>query len=65
LGYRADVVEFIDSKHTPKNLLIRAKKTTPQNTKKSVDEYLTLRKQWHINPSLETFLKKELSPYLT
>ena len=28
LGYRAEVMEFIDSKHTPKNLLIRAKKTS-------------------------------------
>jgi len=59
------VVEFIDSKHTPKNLLIRAQKTAHQHTKKSVDEYLTLRKKWHIKPSLETFLQKELSPYLT
>lgn len=65
LGYRADVVEFIDSKHTPKNLLIRAKKTTPSHTQKQVDEYLTLRNQWHIEPSLEKFLNKELSPYLT
>jgi SAM-dependent methyltransferase len=65
LGYRADVVEFIDSKHTPKNLLIRAQKTTPQNISKIVEEYLILRNQWHIKPSLETFLQKELSPYLT
>lgn len=65
LAYHTDVVEFIDSKHTPKNLLIRAKKATPSNTQKHVEEYLTLRNQWHIEPSLEKFLKKELSPYLT
>ena len=65
LGYRADVVEFIDSKHTPKNLLIRAKKIAQSNPKKQAEEYLTLRNQWHIEPSLEKFLQKELSPHLT
>jgi hypothetical protein len=64
LGYRADIVEFIDSKHTPKNLLIRAKKASHTDTQKQVDGYLTLRNQWHIEPSLEKFLQKELSPYL-
>ena len=26
-GYRAEVVEFVDSRHTPRNLLIRARRT--------------------------------------
>jgi SAM-dependent methyltransferase len=65
LGYRAEVVEFIDSKHTPKNLLIRAKKVPSRATRKRADEYLLLRDQWHIRPSLEKFLQKELSPFLT
>lgn len=64
LGYRADVVEFIDSKHTPKNLLIRAKKIPQTHIKKHVEEYQTLRQQWHIEPSLEKFLEQELAPYL-
>ena len=26
-GYRVDVVEFVDSRHTPRNLLLRARRT--------------------------------------
>ena len=33
-GYRVDVLEFIDMEHSPKNLLIRAKKTNVSATKK-------------------------------
>lgn len=63
LGYRADVVEFIDSKHTPKNILIRAKKTTHPGDQTSVSEYLALRDFWHINPCIERLLKRELESY--
>ena len=65
LGYRTDVTEFIDSKHTPKNLLIRAKKTSQTGNPTLIQEYCTLRDFWHIKPSLEHLLAKELSPYLS
>lgn len=65
LGYRTDVTEFIDSKHTPKNLLIRAKKTSQQGDKTLVQEYCNLRDFWHIQPSLERLLFDELAPLLT
>jgi SAM-dependent methyltransferase len=65
LGYRTDVTEFIDSKHTPKNLLIRAKKTSQQGDKTLVQEYCTLRDFWRIQPSLERLLSVELAPLLT
>ena len=63
LGYRTDVVEFIDSKHTPKNILIRAKKTAQPGDPALVSEYLALRDFWHIEPSIEKFLKRELDPH--
>ena len=31
-GYRAEVVEFVDSQHTPRNLLIRARRTGAEAT---------------------------------
>ncbi|MDA0709970.1 MAG: SAM-dependent methyltransferase [bacterium] len=65
LGYRADIVEFIDSKHTPKNLLIRAVKSVSSDAQQQADAYRTLTRQWHILPCLETRLRNELSPYLT
>ncbi|MDP6042564.1 MAG: SAM-dependent methyltransferase [Candidatus Latescibacteria bacterium] len=62
LGYRTDVTEFIDSKHTPKNLLIRAKKTSQQGNKTLAQEYCKLRDFWHIQPCLERLLSNELTP---
>ena len=64
LGYRTDIVEFIDSQHTPKNLMIRAKKTSQPGNPTRVQEYCQLRNFWHIRPSLETFLSAELAPFL-
>ncbi len=63
LGYGTEVTEFIDSKHTPKNVLIRAKKTSRTGDQTAVQEYCALRDFWHINPSLERLLARELAPY--
>ncbi|MEV1014459.1 SAM-dependent methyltransferase [Micromonospora sp. NPDC049801] len=53
-GYRAEVVEFVDSQHTPRNLLIRARHTgvaDPRHT-----EYRELVDQWQVTPRLEVLL---------
>ncbi len=54
-GYSVSVVEFIDSEHTPKNVMIRAEKT---GRKKSWNEYEEFRDFLGISPLLETLLKE-------
>ena len=55
-GYRADVVEFIDSKHTPRNALIRAHRTGVVATPEQDAEYTELITAWGIHPKLATLL---------
>ncbi|MET8351159.1 SAM-dependent methyltransferase [Micromonospora sp. NPDC005206] len=55
-GYRAEVVEFVDSQHTPRNLLIRARRTGTGATGPQRAEYRELVDQWRVTPRLETLL---------
>jgi hypothetical protein len=55
-GYRAEVVEFVDSAHTPRNLLIRARRTGAEPTDAHRAEYRELVAQWRVSPRLETLL---------
>ncbi|MEU1968004.1 SAM-dependent methyltransferase [Micromonospora sediminicola] len=55
-GYRAEVVEFVDSQHTPRNLLIRARRTAGAPTASRRAEYRELVDQWGVTPRLETLL---------
>lgn len=59
LGYQAQVLEFIDLEHTPKNLLIRAIKKG-KGQKKAWEAYLAFKQALHIDPSLERRFFKEL-----
>ena len=52
-GYKVDVVEFVDSAHTPRNLLLRARRT---GTRGARDEYDALTAQWGVTPALATLL---------
>ena len=63
LGYRTDVVQFIDSKHTPKNLMIRAKRAPNPENRMLIMKYKALTDFWKIEPSIEKLLKEELEPY--
>ncbi|MET7863772.1 class I SAM-dependent methyltransferase [Micromonospora taraxaci] len=55
-GYRTEVVEFVDSQHTPRNLLIRARRTGGGPTEPQRAEYRELVDQWQVRPRLETLL---------
>ena len=47
-GYRVDVVEFVDSEHTPRNTLLRAVRTRGPGTGRSREEYAALAGAWHL-----------------
>jgi SAM-dependent methyltransferase len=55
-GYKVEVVEFIDSAHTPRNLLLRARRTGAAPTESQRAEYETLTSQWSVTPALEKLL---------
>lgn len=55
-GYRAEVVEFISSEHTAKNLMIRAEKIALPVEDRFVAEYRALKQEWGVTPYLETLL---------
>lgn len=55
-GYRAEVVEFVDSRHTPRNLLIRARRTGAIPTGERWTEYRTLVDGWRVTPRLAMLL---------
>src|SRR4029077_17735595 len=49
-GYRAEVVEFVDSRHTPRNLLLRARRTGAAGTEAQRAEYTALVDAWQVRP---------------
>jgi len=69
MGYQVDVIEFISTEHTPRNILIRATKSaSSQSSAKAaamrqaaVKEYLELRDFWKVVPHLETLIGDELA----
>ncbi|HLL68341.1 MAG TPA: SAM-dependent methyltransferase [Micromonosporaceae bacterium] len=58
-GYRVDVVEFVDSAHTPRNLLLRARRTGAAPTEEHRAEYRDLVGAWRVTPMLATLLQPE------
>ncbi|MBM7785298.1 class I SAM-dependent methyltransferase [Tenggerimyces flavus] len=64
LGYRVDVVEFVDSAHTPRNLLLRAVRTNADPAPETVRDYGELTAAWGVRPALARLLEPELGKVL-
>ena len=56
VGYRVEVVQFVDSQHTPRNLLLRAARTGAKPTAELQAEYEALVTEWQVNPRLAQLL---------
>lgn len=56
MGYRTDVIEFVSSDHTDRNLMIRAVKSSAPYDPAFLREYEEMKAFWHVTPHLETLL---------
>jgi Methyltransferase domain len=64
LGYRVEVVEFVDSRHTPRNALLRAERTGAPADDARRAEYAELVAAWSLRPALARFLDREVAEVL-
>lgn len=57
-GYKVDVIEFVDSRHTPRNAMIRAVRIEGEREAPARfrEEYEQLVKQWQVTPALAKML---------
>jgi SAM-dependent methyltransferase len=61
MGYRTQVIEFIDMEHTPKNIMIRAFFEATPNIEKVVKQYKEFKNEWQISPYIEETFGKKLT----
>lgn len=59
-GYSTQIIEFIDMAHTPKNILLRARKASlpERSRRKALEEVEVVLDQFHISPTLYRLLTK-------
>ncbi len=65
LGFRAQVVEFVSSEATARNILLKCEWGVKPGQPGPVSEYLSLRDYWRVTPWLETRLEKLLERHLS
>ena len=61
VGYKTQLLEFIDIAHSPKNILIRASKSSvsKQKREKALDEVIKLIDEFNFSPTLYNLLKDD------
>lgn len=55
-GYQCEVLEFVSSAHTAKNLLLRAERRSSRALPAAEEDYAALKAAWRIAPALERLL---------
>ncbi|GMA86364.1 hypothetical protein GCM10025868_16140 [Angustibacter aerolatus] len=61
LGYKVEVVEFVDSRHTPRNAMVRAVRTGTPARREVRHEYRALTADWGVHPALARMLDAEVT----
>jgi SAM-dependent methyltransferase len=62
LGYRVDVIEFVSTEHTAKNVMLRAERTqSATRAERAAAEYVELRDRWGVDPAIERLLGDRLA----
>jgi SAM-dependent methyltransferase len=61
VGYRVDVIDFVDSKHTPRNTMLRAVRTGAPGSAQLRHEYDDLTTAWGVKPKLAELLHDRLA----
>jgi SAM-dependent methyltransferase len=62
LGYRVDVIEFVSTEHTAKNLMLRAERApSAPRAERAAAEYVELRDRWGVEPAIERLLGDRLT----
>jgi Methyltransferase domain len=62
LGYRVEVIEFVESRHTPRNTLLRAVRTGAPPSDEVAGELGDLTDSWGVHPRLAVLLATRLRP---
>jgi SAM-dependent methyltransferase len=60
VGYRVDVIDFVDSKHTPRNTLLRAVRTGAKPSAQARGELDEVTRTWGLHPKLVELLGDRL-----
>jgi SAM-dependent methyltransferase len=60
MGYRTQIVEFVSTEHTGKNLMIRAIHSPRSGEADAISAYQTLKDFWGVTPYLERLLQVEM-----
>ena len=62
MGYKVQLLEFVDMSHTPKNILIRAVKSNIPKEQRDISlcEVESLMDEFHLNPTLYRLLNEEI-----
>jgi len=58
-GYQTEVVEFVATEHTQRNIMLRATKRFPAGNPTFISEYITFKQFWGVTPYLEKLLGED------
>ena len=61
VGYRVDVIDFVDSRHTPRNTLLRGVRTGARRSEHARAEFEDLTGAWDVHPRLAELLRDLLA----